>query len=235
MKTKTVRKLETIILIIMTCLVCLLLIYGHHIVKNPKVTNIESQDKSQEKKVNTYVIECEEYEDKNKPNSYNILDSTIKSTNYFIRNSVNSSEQYLKEEAKPQDGKITTSFGYDITDEEIIMLAKLINREACYEPYDGQVAVGATVINRLNSDIFEGETITEIIKAPGQYDNGIPIETYTYNEENYNAALDAISGVDPTKGAVYYYNPNFSDDTFIPSHILSIIIGNHNFYYSYLK
>lgn len=122
--------------------------------------------------------------------------------------------------------------------DEVILMAKLINREACYEPYEGQVAVGATVVNRLNKARelgYNWKTITEIIKEPGQYDNGIPVENYTYNEENYNAALDALNGVDPTKGAVYYYNPDMSNDTFIPSHILSIVIGHHYFYYMWEK
>lgn len=122
--------------------------------------------------------------------------------------------------------------------DEVILMAKLINREACYEPYEGQVAVGATVVNRLNKARelgYNWKTITEVIKEPGQYDNGIPVENYNYNEENYNAALDALNGVDPTIGAVYYYNPDMSNDTFIPSHILSIVIGHHYFYYMWEK
>lgn len=122
--------------------------------------------------------------------------------------------------------------------DEVILMAKLINREACYEPYEGQVAVGATVVNRLNKARelgYNWKTITEVIKEPGQYDNGIPVENYNYNEENYNAALDALNGVDPTIGAVYYYNPDMSNDTFIPSHILSIVIGHHYFYYMWKK
>lgn len=122
--------------------------------------------------------------------------------------------------------------------DEVILMAKLINREACYEPYEGQVAVGATVVNRLNKARelgYNWKTITEVIKEPGQYDNGVPVESYTYNEENYNAAVEALNGVDPTNGAVYYYNPDMSDDTFIPSHILSIVIGHHWFYYQWMN
>lgn len=122
--------------------------------------------------------------------------------------------------------------------DEVILMAKLINREACYEPYEGQVAVGATVINRLEKAYelgYNWQTITDVIKEPGQYDNGVPVESYTYNEENYNAAVEALNGVDPTNGAVYYYNPDMSDDTFIPSHILSIVIGHHWFYYQWMN
>lgn len=133
-----------------------------------------------------------------------------------------------------KEDDIQSSYSSD----EVILMAKLINRESCYEPYEGQVAVGATVVNRLNKAQelgYNWKTITEVIKEPGQYDNGIPVENYTYNEENYNAALDALNGVDPTKGAVYYYNPDMSNDTFIPSHILSIVIGHHYFYYMWKK
>lgn len=122
--------------------------------------------------------------------------------------------------------------------DEVILMAKLINREACYEPYEGQVAVGATVMNRLEKAYelgYNWQTITDVIKEPGQYDNGVPVESYTYNEENYNAAVEALNGVDPTNGAVYYYNPDMSDDTFIPSHILSIVIGHHWFYYQWMN
>ena len=122
--------------------------------------------------------------------------------------------------------------------DEVILMAKLINREACYEPYEGQVAVGATVMNRLEKAYelgYNWQTITDVIKEPGQYDNGVPVESYTYNEENYNAAVEALNGVDPTNGAVYYYNPDMSDVTFIPSHILSIVIGHHWFYYQWMN
>lgn len=125
--------------------------------------------------------------------------------------------------------------GYSASDYEVVLLAKLISREAGNEPYLGQIAVGATVMNRINSDAFDGNTIAEVIKTPGQYDNGIPVESYSYNEENYQAALEAIAGNDPTKGAVYYYNPRISNDTWIPSHIQSCIIGNHNFYFIWYK
>ena len=133
------------------------------------------------------------------------------------------------------DSTQVTYFGYSVSDEELILLAKLVNRESCYEPYEGQVAVAATVLNRLQSDGFSGNTIKEILYAPGQYDNGVPLESYSYNDENMQAALDAIAGYDPTKGAVFYYNPELCDDTWISTHIQSCVIGHHYFYFIYEK
>ena len=108
-------------------------------------------------------------------------------------------------------------------------MARMISAEARGEPYEGQVAVGAVILNRVRHPSFPN-TVSGVIYQPGafsalldgQYDEPIA-------ESAYRAAQDAMNGWDPTGGAIYYYNPAKTTNKWIYSRPVIGKIGNHVF------
>ncbi len=118
----------------------------------------------------------------------------------------------------------------DINDKEIEMLTRIISGEARGEPLEGQIAVGAVVINRVLSDEFP-DTIEEVIFQEGQF---IAIDDGYYDmkptEKSYKAALKALEGEDPSNGAYYFYNPVTARTLWwLNSREKTVQIGNHVF------
>ncbi len=109
------------------------------------------------------------------------------------------------------------------------LLARLINGEARGEPYTGQVAVGAVVLNRVKSSSFPN-TIPGVIYQSGAFtavsDGQI---NKAVNQSCYNAARDALNGWDPTGGAIYYFNPATATNSWIWSRPVLVTIGRHRF------
>lgn len=118
--------------------------------------------------------------------------------------------------------------------DEINLLARLITAEADGEPYEGKVAVGAVVLNRIDSDAFPN-SIKDVIY---QYGDGTyqfePVQNGEVNKpasnESLNAAKDALNGWDPTNGSIYFF-ANYVKSSWLWSRPLSTIIGNHVFTY----
>ena len=112
---------------------------------------------------------------------------------------------------------------------DLYLLAKCIHAEARGEPYSGQVAVGAVILNRVESSKFPN-TIYGVIYQPYAFtavnDGQINLEP---NQSAYNAARDALNGWDPTYGCIYYYNPNTATSSWIWSRKVVVKIGKHNF------
>lgn len=119
------------------------------------------------------------------------------------------------------------------TREETMLLARAIYSEARGESFTGQVAVGAVVLNRLESREFP-KSVREIImqKQSGVYQFS-PVEDGSINLEPDEiatcAAIQAIAGHDPTNGALYFYNPETATDHWIKSLPVIARIGNHVF------
>ena len=109
------------------------------------------------------------------------------------------------------------------------LLTRLISAEARGEPYVGQVAVGAVVLNRVKHPSFPN-TIPGVIYqsgafsciADGQFDQPVA-------DSAYRAADDALNGWDPTGGAIYYFNPSTATSAWIWSRPLILTIGKHRF------
>jgi len=112
---------------------------------------------------------------------------------------------------------------------EIELLARIIYAEARGESYVGQVAVGAVVMNRLAAQGFP-DTIRGVIEQPGAF-TAVDDGQYwlTPDDTAYKAALDAVRGYDPTKDALYYFNPVTATSKWIWSRTKTIQIGNHIF------
>ena len=112
---------------------------------------------------------------------------------------------------------------------DIQLLAHLIYGEARGEPYEGQVAVGAVVLNRTTDSRFP-KTVAGVIYQPGAFDAVSDGQINLAPDSNsMNAARDAMNGWDPSYGCVYYYNPNTATSSWIWSRPIIVVIGNHNF------
>ncbi len=115
------------------------------------------------------------------------------------------------------------------TEAEIDLLTRIINGEARGESFEGQVAVGAVVLNRVASPSFP-DTIEGVIYQPDAFtavtDKQIEAEIY---ESARRAAIAALNGQDPTGGAVYYYNPAKTTNKWIYSRPVITRIQNHVF------
>ena len=122
-----------------------------------------------------------------------------------------------------QSGSGSTSSG------DVYLLARLISAEARGEPYIGQVAVGAVVLNRIDHPSFPNSLSGVIYQSgafsclyDGQFDQPIA-------DRAWNAAHDALGGWDPTGGCIYYYNPKTATNKWIRQLPIDLTIGNHVF------
>ena len=112
---------------------------------------------------------------------------------------------------------------------DLYLLARLISAEARGEPYVGQVAVGAVVLNRVDHPSFPN-SISGVIYQPGAFsclDDGQFNEPVA--ESAYRAAQEALNGYDPSYGAIYYFNPATATSKWIWSRPLIVQIGSHRF------
>lgn len=109
------------------------------------------------------------------------------------------------------------------------LLARLIYGEARGEPYTGQVAVGAVVMNRVKSSSFPN-SISGVIYASGAFDAVKDGQiNLTPNSDAKKAAQDALNGWDPSYGAIYYFNPATATNKWIWSRPMTVTIGRHRF------
>lgn len=109
------------------------------------------------------------------------------------------------------------------------LLARLINGEARGEPYIGQVAVGAVILNRVNHPSFPN-TIAGVIYQPGAFTAITDGQVHaTMLSSSYKAANDSLTGWDPSYNAIYYYNPAKTTNKWIWSRQVTITIGKHIF------
>ena len=126
----------------------------------------------------------------------------------------------------PLTGTISASL---YRESELNLLARLVSGEARGEPYIGQVAVAAVVLNRVRSDDFP-DTISGVIFQPGAFD---AVWDGQFDMEPtascIRAARDAMNGWDPTGGCIYYYNPSTATNEWIWTRAVQLTIGRHAF------
>ena len=117
--------------------------------------------------------------------------------------------------------------GYDSNDYEL--LARTISAEARGESYLGQVAVGAVILNRIEHPSFP-DTLSGVIYQKGAFSCLLDGQFYEpIADSAYSAARDAINGLDPSGGAIYYYNPATATNKWIRSRPVITTIGKHTF------
>lgn len=115
------------------------------------------------------------------------------------------------------------------TESNINLLARIISAEARGEPYTGQVAVGAVVLNRVEHPSFP-DSIAGVIYQNGAFTAVNDGQFWQpVSQSSYNAARDALNGWDPTGGAIYYYNPKKTSNKWIRSRPVITTIGDHVF------
>ena len=114
---------------------------------------------------------------------------------------------------------------------DVQLIARAVNGEARGEPYEGQVAVAAVILNRVKHSSFPN-SISGVIYQPGAFTAvsdgqiNVPIAS---DSTVYKACQDAMNGWDPTYGAIYYYNPATATSAWIFSRQTTVTIGNHVF------
>ena len=123
------------------------------------------------------------------------------------------------------------SYASSSSNSDIQLMARAINGEARGEPYEGQVAVGAVILNRVKSSQFPN-TIAGVIYQSGAFTAvsdgqiNVPISE---GSTVYKAARDAMNGWDPTGGCIYYFNPDTATNKWIWSREHVKTIGKHRF------
>lgn len=121
----------------------------------------------------------------------------------------------------------------NICQEELALLARIIHAEARGESFAGQVAVGAVVMNRLASPDFPKDLRSVIFQRNANVFQFSPVGdgsiALTPDEQAFRAARQALRGIDPTQGALFFYNPKLADDTWIRTLPVITTIGNHVF------
>jgi spore cortex-lytic enzyme len=123
----------------------------------------------------------------------------------------------------------STTAGTSGDNKDLYLLARAINGEARGEPYIGQVAVGAVIINRTRDPRFP-QTVAGVIYQPGAFTAITDGQIHAQMEDtSLKAARDALNGWDPSGGALYYYNPAKTTNKWIWSRPIIKVIGSHYF------
>ncbi len=124
-------------------------------------------------------------------------------------------------------GSSSNTGGYSSSD--VYLLAKVIAAEARGESYTGQVAVGAVVLNRVDSSSFP-DTVAGVVYQKGAF-SAVTDSNWSVSPDSTSkkAAQDAINGWDPSGGALYYYNPAKTSNQWIRTRPVITTIGRHLF------
>lgn len=129
------------------------------------------------------------------------------------------------------DDSNTVSLAKATSSSDVQLMARAINGEARGEPYEGQVAVGAVILNRVKDSRFPN-SISGVIYQSGAFTavaDGQINASIAEDSTVYKAAQDAMNGWDPTGGCVYYFNPATATNKWIWSRPLVKTIGKHRF------
>ncbi len=109
------------------------------------------------------------------------------------------------------------------------LMAQVIEGEAAGEPYIGKLAVGAVIVNRLESDEFPNDLI-KVIYQPNAFE---AVSNGQYkrktSQDSYKAAEEALKGKDPTNGCLYYWNPKTAKSKWVWQRPVIMQIGRHVF------
>lgn len=112
---------------------------------------------------------------------------------------------------------------------DVQLLGKVISAEARGESYEGQVAVGAVILNRVKHPSFP-DSLSGVVYQKGAFSCVNDSNWYQpVSETSKRAAIDALNGWDPSGGAIYYFNPKKTSDSFMHSRPVVKVIGEHRF------
>ena len=124
---------------------------------------------------------------------------------------------------------MSTGSGGSGQESTVELLARVISAEARGEPYSGQVAVGAVILNRVEHPSYPN-TVAGVVYQPGAFTCMVDGQIdQPVADSAYRAARDALNGADPSGGAIYYFNPSTATSAWIWSRPLIKVIGSHRF------
>lgn len=166
----------------------------------------------------------------NKKSNAQSNNTTTKSTTNKTANKGNTNKTNNKKNNTTNNTTTkTTNTPAGFSQNDINLLAQTVYGEARGEPYVGQVAVAAVILNRLESPSFPN-TVSGIVFEPLAFtavaDGQIWLEP---NETAKKAVIDAINGMDPSENATYYFNPETATSKWIWSRPQIKQIGKHIF------
>ena len=153
---------------------------------------------------------------------------TVRAVKYFQRTNGLKEDgivgaQTLKALGMPNTGESSSQTA------DVELLARVISAEARGEPYSGQVAVGAVILNRVEHPSFPN-TIAGVVYQPGAFTCMVDGQIdQPVAESAYRAAQEALNGADPSGVAIYYFNPSTATSSWIWSRPLIKVIGKHRF------
>lgn len=126
-------------------------------------------------------------------------------------------------------GGSSSSNSTSYSNSDVELLAKVISAEARGESYEGQVAVGAVILNRVKHPSFP-DSISGVVYQKGAFSCVNDSNWYAaVAESSKRAARDALNGWDPSGGAIYYFNAKKTNDAFMHSRPVIKVIGDHKF------
>jgi hypothetical protein len=133
----------------------------------------------------------------------------------------------------PQSAAPAQPDGFRFTPAELDLFARLVHAEAAGEPFEGQVAVAASVLNRIRSPLYP-DTLTAVIYqvVNGFYQYSPVLDgriNLPANESARRAVQEALSGRDPSLGALGFFNPRKTDNQWVRSRPVTVTIGQHVF------
>ncbi len=154
---------------------------------------------------------------------------TVEAVKYFQRRNGLTADGIVGKKTAAAIGITLTSSGSGYSNSDTYLLARAIYGEARGEPYIGQVAVAAVILNRVKDSRFPN-TVSGVIYQKNAFtcvsDGQINL---TPDQTAIKAAKDALSGWDPTNGCLYYYNPSTATSAWIWTREVRLKIGEHNF------
>ncbi len=128
----------------------------------------------------------------------------------------------------------TASSRWNLTAGEIELFARLVHSEAAGEPYQGLVAVAASVLNRMKSSLYPNTLSGVVYQVTGGYYQYSPVLDGRINRpagrQSYQAVNDALAGSDPSGGALGFYNPRKTSNQWVRQQPVTTTIGNHVFF-----
>lgn len=141
-----------------------------------------------------------------------------------------SEEKGKKDEAEVKAAaEETIEMEVAVTEEEYDLLARAVYSEARGEPFQGQVAIAAVILNRVEHRNFP-DTINDVIFQPSAFTAVQDGQFWlTPDSTAYKAVEKALEGIDPSGGAIFYYNPATASNQWIRSRQVITAIGKHVF------